>query len=41
MFTKIKMMIIEKQMERNRRNQVKKMLTCFDKVKLQGRKGVF
>lgn len=38
MIAKIKMMIIEKQMERNRRKQVKQMLACFDKVMSQGRK---
>lgn len=40
MIAKIKMMIIEKQMERNRRKQVKQMLACFDKVMSQGRKEV-
>lgn len=38
MIAKIKMMLIEKQMERNRRKQVKQMLACFDKVMSQGRK---
>lgn len=38
MIAKLKMMIIEKQMERNRRKQVKQMLACFDKVMAQSRK---
>lgn len=32
MIQKIRMMIVEKQLERNRKKQVKKMLACFDKT---------
>lgn len=37
MIVRLKMMIMEKQLERNRRKQVKKMLACFDKVMAERR----
>ena len=38
MIEKIRMLIMEKQLQRNRRKQVKQMLACFDKVMAQNRK---
>lgn len=38
MIEKIRMLIMEKQLQRNRRKQVKQMLACFDKVMAQERR---
>lgn len=35
MITRIKMMIMEKLLELNRRKQVKQMLACFDKTMIE------
>lgn len=38
MIEKIRMLIMEKQLQRYRRKQMKHMLTCFDKIMAQERR---